>query len=473
MPPRTHRDAGPTSDAREPAAAPAAAAPRTPAALMTQLQQGVGNAAVAAYLARQEVSAPATPIDALRELLDDGDEEGALAKMALLNKDDAGTALGMAPVRTAAVDTFDDEEMAQGIKSLKGGSLVQKLNWLSEEGSTYELVKPLIARTDIPAEEKTAVYSREYLRDFFVGLCDNDEMAEVVKLLGGTVTQKLEWMIAEGTSGELVFGVIGLAPVSELYTDSPLPKGLDEGLESELSSGDYKRAKSMLTTGLLNSETEVDASFTETHYELVDPDDTSKGYSLQDFGTDAEYDIAYTRTELRISVKIAFTGEVPTPAHIAIWEAGITGKWNGHYHVENGTRSLPIIFEPVWNSPDEHHEIELHLPPVDREDSSNWYAGPNADPSAATQDTTDGDTAAHEFGHLCGLADEYNLTAQMYEDVTGSAPTGPMPADGYDAPGVMGDHHQAAQGRHFAPFVAWLNANRIPGERPYTAVAGG
>ena len=60
----------------------------------------------------------------------------------------------------------------------------------------------------------------------------------------------------------------------------------------------------------------------------------------------------------------------------------------------------------------------------------------------------------------------------MYEDVTGSAPTGPMPASGYDAPGVMGNHHQAAQGRHFAPFVAWLNANRIPGERAYRAVAG-
>ena len=45
----------------------------------------------------------------------------------------------MEPVR-AAVDTFDDEEMAQGIRSLRGGSLVQKLNWLSEEGSTYELV---------------------------------------------------------------------------------------------------------------------------------------------------------------------------------------------------------------------------------------------------------------------------------------------------------------------------------------------
>ena len=37
----------------------------------------------------------------------------------------------MSSLRTAAVDTFDDEEMAQAIKSLRGGSLVQKLNWLS------------------------------------------------------------------------------------------------------------------------------------------------------------------------------------------------------------------------------------------------------------------------------------------------------------------------------------------------------
>jgi hypothetical protein len=358
------------------------------------------------------------------------------------------------------------------VVNVLGGTLEQKLNWMLVEGSDWATVRALLADPTIPEGQKVGLYPETYMRDLFVELLDNEEMAEAVGLLGGTVTQKLNWMIAEGTSGELVFPVIGLAPSSELYLTSPLPEWLDQGLESELSSGDYERAKSMLTTGLLNSESDVDASFTETHYELVDPDDASKGYSLQDFGTDAEYDISYTRTELRIRVKIAFTGVEPTPAHIAIWDNGITGKWNGHYHVENGTRSLPIIFEPVWNSSDEHHEIELHLPPVVREDSGNWYAGPNADPSAGTQDTTDGDTAAHEFGHLCGLADEYNLTAEMYEDVTGSAPTGPMPADGYDAPGVMGDHHQAAQGRHFAPFVAWLNANRIPGERAYRAVAG-
>ena len=324
MPPRTHRDAGPTSDAREPAAAPVAAAPRTPAALITRLQQGVGNAAVAAYLARQEVSAPAMLIDALRELLDDGDEEGALPTGPCSTKDEAATALGMAPVRTAAVDTFDDEEMAQGIKSLEGGSLVQKLNWLSQQGSTYELVRPPIARTDIPPEEKTAVYS-QYLRDFFVGLCDNEQMADAVKLLGGTVTQKLEWMIAEGTSGELVFPVIGLAPVAELYTDSPLPKG-----------------------------------------------------------------------------------------------------WNGKFQITNAPASSPSCSSRC-SAPATSTTRSNCTPPVVREDAANWYAGPNVDPLPGTQDTTDANTAAHEFGHLVGLADEYNLTAADYEKFTGAAPRAQCP----------------------------------------------
>ena len=166
-------------------------------------------------------------------------------------------------------------------------------------------------------------------------------------------------------------------------------------------------------------------------------------------------------------------GRGADPAHLAIWTNGISGKWNSHFRVANVTRELPIMFEPIWNSPDEHHEIELHLPPVDREDAANWYAGPIADPSHDTQDTTDGNTAAHEFGHLVGLADEYNLTAPMYEEVTGSAPTGAMPADGYDTPSVMGDHLESGRGAPLAPFVAWLNANGFPGRAAYRAVAGG
>ena len=61
-----------------------------------------------------------------------------------------------------------------------------------------------------------------------------------------------------------------------------------------------------------------------------------------------------------------------------------------------------------------------------REDAANWYAGPTA--TAGASDTTDGNTAAHEFGHLFGLADEYNLRAADYTRLTGQAvPAGPVP----------------------------------------------
>jgi hypothetical protein len=228
-----------------------ASAPAGPPRVLTSvehvlaLQRTAGNVAVTSYLARQEggaATAAPSAIEALRELLDDGDEEGAIAKCATLLPDEATLALSDASLRAAAVDTFDDEEMSRAMIALRGGTLVQKLNWMSVEGSDLELVWPLIIAPGVPATEKTALYDREYIRDFFVGLCDNEEMATLVNSLGGTVTQKLDWMIHEGTSGDLVFPVIGMAPESELYITTPFPEWLDEGLDSELSRGDYERA---------------------------------------------------------------------------------------------------------------------------------------------------------------------------------------------------------------------------------------
>jgi hypothetical protein len=307
------------------------------------------------------------------------------------------------------------------------------------------------------------------MRDFFVDLIGDEEMAEVVRLLGGTLLQQLNWMVAEGTNGDLVFATIGRHPANELLTP-PLPDWLDEGLRSELSGSQYQRAVRMLTSDVLNSA-EVDESRTEAHYELKDPNDASQGYALQDFLVHGKYEIVYTRSELRIKVRVGFTGLTPTPAHLAIWTNGITSKWNGKYHIENGRR-LAVVFEPIFGSPNAHHSIELHAPPVVREDAANWYAGPNANPTGTTKDTTDADTAAHEFGHLIGMADEYNLTAADYERFTGSAPTGPMPAAGHDTTSVMAVITGPVEGRHIAPFVAWLNANRLPGETPYRLVGG-
>ena len=585
----------PEPETREERPPPAIAAPST----ILDLQRSAGNAAVTAMLARQPATEVETPAAKLRRLLDDGDEEAAIAHLASVTATEAGDILADQGLRSLAVKAFDDEEMGRAMQGLKPGvRLVQKLNWMSEEGSSLGLVWPLLVDKSVPADQKTEVYERKYLREFFIDICGDDEMASVVRELGGTLTQKLDWMLGEGTSwkavrpliadpaadktqklklyeskdirnkmvdlldhdelldavtilggslaqklnwlyvndtnwetvhalitakgvdpaeklelykydwarklfvevcgdaqmadavrilggkpeqklrwmiaedtnAELVFAVARDTPATDLMTGG-LPKDIAQGLRSQLSGKNYQRAEQMLVKGLLTWE-ELDTKREESHYELKDADDPTKGYELQAFNVESIYEMSYTRTALRVKVRIKFTGEKATPAHIAVWQNGIDAKWNNAFHVENGRR-IPIVFEPVWNGPSAHHTIELHKPPVVREDAANWYAGPavNTGPGK-TQDTTDANTAAHEFGHLIGLADEYNLTSADYQKFTGTAPVGPMPASGYDTTSVMAVITGPAEGRHMRPFVNWLNSHKLPGEKPYKLVAG-
>ncbi len=195
-----------------PAVAAAAAPPaRSSVARILALQRSAGNAAVTAYLAREEEGATATvsAIDAWRELLDDGDEEGAITHAGQLSPDDATTALTDQTLRALAVSTFDDEEMSRAMLALQGGTLLQKLNWMSVEGSSLELVLPLITAATVPAEQKTELYERNYIRDLFVDMCSNEEMATVVGLLGGTLEQKLNWMLTEGADWAVVEPMLG------------------------------------------------------------------------------------------------------------------------------------------------------------------------------------------------------------------------------------------------------------------------
>ena len=75
----------------------------------------------------------ANPIEELRALLDDDDETGAIAKM---------------------------------------GQLEQKLRWMFAERTDWSLVRPLLADTNIPSDQKTALYPHNDLRSEFTALRD-------------------------------------------------------------------------------------------------------------------------------------------------------------------------------------------------------------------------------------------------------------------------------------------------------------
>src|SRR4051812_28220628 len=111
------------------------------------LQRTAGNAAVGALLQRAPAAAAdpqaeAPGMVARRKLLSDGAANGAIAHMGGMSPNEAGWALGKEDPRSLAVKAFDDEEMAHAMYALRGGSLLQKLNWMVVEGASYKLVKP-------------------------------------------------------------------------------------------------------------------------------------------------------------------------------------------------------------------------------------------------------------------------------------------------------------------------------------------
>jgi hypothetical protein len=437
-----------------------------PAAVLA-LQRTAGNAAVTALLARETAAiAELTPIQQLRATLRKGDEDAAIAQMGALSKDDAAVALGMRDLRDLAVKAFNDKEMWRAVNGMNGGTLLQKINWLAAEGSNWGLVRALITAPSVTAEERTELYKYEWTRAFFIDVCNDDEMEEAVRILGGSVEQKLNWMVSEGTNAKAVFRLA----TGTLDADMPTVLSADvmASLKDQLSAKNYERASQMLTGGLLNWD-EVEYRKGEKHYELKDEHDPTKGYELVEFDVHGKYDIEFTRTQLKIKVRIKFTGETPDARHLKIWRDGIAAKWNGQFHLEGGRR-LAIVFEPIFNADKPQHKIELHKPPILRADAANWYVGPTA---TAGVDTTDGNTAAHEFGHLFGLADEYNLRAEDYTRLTGQAvPAGPAPASGYTSTTVMGAVAGPGVAKHFERFVTWLNQKYPTLAKPFVLKPG-
>ena len=85
---------------------------------------------------------------------------------------------------------------------------------------------------------------------------------------------------------------------------------------------------------------------------------------------------------------------------------GITSVWNNKLKIQItdpqcGTKVLPIVYKPVWVDSGEHYVMRVHKK-FDREQVSGRFI----DVSLGTTEQTH----AHEFGHCCGLPDEYSYT---------------------------------------------------------------
>jgi hypothetical protein len=139
-------------------------------------------------------------IDRLEQLLEDDQEDEAIALMGRMrreNPDDVEQVLTRTDLRNLAVSAFDNEEMYRAIRAMNG-SLYEGLQWMFAEGTSWDYVRNVIP----DAPDKARV--RQEMRDQFVRLCNNEEMAAAVDLLRGNLEWKLTWMRDEGTSWNLV-----------------------------------------------------------------------------------------------------------------------------------------------------------------------------------------------------------------------------------------------------------------------------
>lgn len=122
--------------------------------------------------------------------------------------------------------------------------------------------------------------------------------------------------------------------------------------------------------------------------------------------------MAFTQTWTHIDVRIQLNPDAGlSPATLtaaqATWQAGIEGIWNNPVHTVGGSAApwkcakpgevaCRISVKVYWAPSGADHAVNVHVaPPTFREDEKNWY------------DKTSGWTAAHEFGHMLGLLDEY------------------------------------------------------------------
>ncbi|WP_030442134.1 peptidoglycan-binding domain-containing protein [Actinoplanes subtropicus] len=135
-------------------------------------------------------------------------------------------------------------------------------------------------------------------------------------------------------------------------------------------------------------------------------------------GNASRYSWEIQAKRMLVTVKVNFVGLAPPGA----WFTHVQTAWNQYMGVEPASgKSMPVDFRMIRGAGGDAETVQV-VAGTGRANAGQWYV---ADPNAAS-------TIPHEFGHLIGLQDEYQLHPGDYLRATGHEP----PVGDATGPGV-------------------------------------
>lgn len=173
----------------------------------------------------------------------------------------------------------------------------------------------------------------------------------------------------------------------------------------------------------------------------INVESVSYGVTSGSFGWQASYDISFINQDLIIDVDVFLTGDDAGDSLKAIWKQGIEGLWSNAFDIFDGSYYYDTLFNVDWfnTSVGADHTVNVHNG-NGNVNLGNWFTGNPSGWGYANQDRI----AAHEFGHMIGLFDEY----------TGGALN---PAGLIRSNSIMGQNLTSPQSDHFNAFTGWLS----------------
>lgn len=256
------------------------------------------------------------------------------------------------------------------------------------------------------------------------------------------------------------------------YPSLKTVEGLREVVSFRFSADQATDILKVIAEGGTRAETGA-RDYKEVHY---------KAGVLKRYTGTSNYELVRVADQLRVIVKIRLkndpgnTGNAITDKAVDRWEQGIKSHWNHKFRLRSGDKTLAVWFLPIFVYHDDkaHHEVNVK-PGDDTSNQGLFYEEDSAE------------TVAHEFGHMIGNPDEYDLPGTIaeipaalglsdeekrrssWEGITGTAAA--TDTSGHSLDNLMGDHYKDAtlRARHGWDVLAQFNRLlRLPGEDPWT-----